>query len=123
MATFLSYTIDMPNVNEDGTIDVIDLQSCLLDYPFNWQYKIYEPFQSNKDRLTNMLFGRSDVDVTFTKRFAHYLKSRENLYEEASKKYLNMVQSILESDFSTYDKEKLVREIDLLLNRLYPYST
>lgn len=118
----ISYTIDMPHVNSDGTIDVIDLQSCFCDYPFTWQYKIYDSFQSNQKRLLNMLFGRDTVEVAFTERFSHYLENRKLLYEEASQKYFNIVQSILNADFSSYSKKKLIQEIDLALNMLYPYT-
>ena len=56
MARNLRSRIDMPYVNEDGTIEVIDTD-FISDYPFTWQYKLYETFEENMKRLHSVLYS------------------------------------------------------------------
>lgn len=122
MANSLVIQIDMIPINEDGTIEIFDRPFISGEYPFPFQYKLYLPFEENEKEILRILFGKRKVAFEYGPRLGKYLENRKALYEEARTKYLSMVSDIENSDFRPFTKMKLIREIDLELNRLYPYT-
>lgn len=114
--------IDMVHVNEDGTIEVIDMPSW-TEFPFTFQYKLYLTFEENLQTLFQLLFSIPPENYELSSRFHKYVENRKELYEEVSKEYLPIVSSITQSKMSPQTKRNLINELDLKLNQLYPYET
>ena len=122
MTNNLVYRVDMIDVNEDGTIEIIDIPGFSREYPFTFQYKLYLTFEENEERIRQLLFYNSAIKFDYTPRFLKYLENRRLLYEKVSRKYLPLVCTIMHSDFSEFSKSKIIQRIELELNRLYPYK-
>ena len=121
MANNLRYRIDMPFVNEDGTIEVVDTD-YISDYPFTFQYRLYETEEENMKRLFSMLYSVYPEKYELTPRFRAYVDDRKALFEDV-KDYRNVVEEIKCSKNFTHEKTAMIREIDKVLNILYPYES
>lgn len=114
--------IDLVHINENGTVEIIDLADFYFEYPHTWQYKLYKTFDENVASILGVLYQNSKMPYSFTKRFENYLTDRQSLYNEVASKYLPLVTAISNSDFSELKKRHMLIEIDLELNRIYPYN-
>ena len=121
MANDLRYRIDMPQVNEDGTIEVIDTD-FINDFPFTFQYKLYETVEENMKRLFSILYSIYPEHYELTSRFKAYVENRAELFEKAQD-FLPTINCIKTSKLTDYDKRRMIKKIDLMLNELYPYKT
>lgn len=114
--------IDMPHVNEDGTIEIIDIPSW-TEFSFTFQYKLYLPFEENLKAIFQRLFSIPPENYELSDRFSKYVENRKSLYEEVAKDYLPRINKITTSkNLSIQEKKELIKNIDLELNRLYPYE-
>ncbi len=114
--------IDMLHVNDDGTIELIDVANNWPEYPIRWRYKLYYDFNKNKNRLFESFHFNSNCEFKISKRFYIYLEDRAILFNEVYNNYQPMINSILNSDFSKEGKKAMIEIIDLELNKIYPYS-
>ena len=121
MANSLRYRIDMPYVNEDGTIEVIDTD-FIADYPFTWQYKLYETEEENMKRLLSVLYSIYPETYELTPRFRAYVDDRKALYDKVED-YRKIVEEIKCSNNFEFEKKVLIKSIDEFLSKLYPYPT
>ena len=121
MANILRYRIDMPYVNDDGTIEVIDTD-LIADYPFTWQYKLYETEEENMKRLFSILYSVYPEKYELTPRFQAYVDNRKALFDKVQD-YRNIVEEIKCSKNFEFDKKIMIKTIDEILNKLYPYHT
>lgn len=121
MSTHTLRNIDIVHINENGTVDILDLADSYFEYPHTWQYKLYNTFEENVLSMLSILYQENSLPYSFTKRFKDYLDERQSLYSEVVAKYLPIVSAICNSDFSEYLKKSMLNEIDFELNRLYPY--
>lgn len=114
--------IDMPHVNEDGTIEIIDIPSW-TEFSFTFQYKLYLTFEENLQNIFQRLFSIPPENYELSNRFLKYIENRKKLYEEVSKEYLPRINKIMQSPkLSIQEKNKLIKNIDLEINLLYPYE-
>ena len=120
MANNLRYRIDMPYVNEDGTIEVIDTD-FISDYPFTWQYKLYETFEENMKRLLSLLYSIYPEEYELTPRFQAYVNNRRVLFNQVQD-YRKIVEEIQCSKNYDFEKKAMIKNIDMVLNKLYPYK-
>lgn len=122
MANSLVVQIDMLPINDDGTIEIFDRPFISGEYPFPFQYKLYLPFEENEKEILRIIFGKRKAAFEYGPRLSKYLENRKALYEEVHEKYFTLVSGIEDSEFRPFTKMKLIREIDLELNRIYPYA-
>lgn len=120
MARDIRYRIDMPYVNDDGTIEVIDTD-FISDYPFTWQYRLYETFEENMKRLLSILYSVYPENFELTPRFQRYVDDRVKLFDKVSD-YRTVVEEINSSKLPPHEKKEAIRKIDQVLNILYPYK-
>ena len=116
---YLRYRIDMPHVNEDGTIEVLDTD-FISDYSFTFQYKLYETVEENMRRLFNMLYSVFPEKYELTERFQKYVEERKSHYDEVQV-YRKVVDEIQQSRNFAFEKQEMIKKIDTILNKLYPY--
>ncbi len=120
MARNLRYRIDMPYVNEDGTIEVIDTD-FISDYPYTWQYRLYETYEENMKRLHSVLYSVYPEKYELTPRFQRYVDDRMQYFDKV-KDYRTVVDEIKSSKLPEHEKKEAIRKVDQVLNILYPYK-
>ena len=120
MTNNLGYKIDMPCINNDGTVEVMDANP-FSSHPFVWRYKLYDSYEKNMKSLLSLLFSIYPEKYEFTPRLAAYIANRRKLYETAQQ-YIPLIQEIKNSNFPLNYKTKLLNSVDEALNALYPYS-
>ena len=120
MAMILRHRIDMLFVNDDGTIEVIDTDT-ISDYPFTFQYRLYETYEENMQRLLRILFSMCPEKYELTPRFQEYVDNRMALFDKV-RDYRNVVDEIKCSNNFEFEKKSMIRSVDQLLNKLYPYK-
>lgn len=112
--------IDMTHVNEDGTIEIIDIPSW-TEFSFTFQYKLYLSFEENLANIFQLLFSIPPENYELSARFQKYIEDRKKIYPEVSKEYLPIVNGITQSKMSPHTKKLLINKIDLELNQLYNF--
>ena len=122
MAYISNRKIDFVNIDENGMLYVFDINDFVFEDPFPWRYKLYYPFEENEKSLLSILYDDITLEYKLSNRFKKYIENRKALYDEVSKKYLPMVNFILNSDFPQLTQKKLIEIIDINLNKLYPYD-
>lgn len=115
------FKLDMCAVNDDGSIEITDLPFLGREYPFNFRYKLYLPFEENENEILNTLYKVPPEKFVYTPRFERYLNNRKSLYDEVCKKYLPLIEAIQNVDFPKSTKDFFIENIDLELSRIYPY--
>lgn len=122
MTNILVSRVDIFELNENGTIDVMTSTAFLNEYPLTFQYKLYLTFGENEKNFLKMIFGDISVQYSYSANLQKYFENRRALYDEVSRKYYPLVFQIMTSSFSERAKNDIIRTIDLELNRLYPYE-
>ncbi len=123
MNNISNLVIDMVYINDDGTVELIDITSGnWIEHSIRWRYKLYYDFSENQNRLFEAFNCNSVINFKASKRFHLYLEDRKLLFKEVSNNYLPMINSVLNSDLSEKGKKDIINLIDIELNKKYPYS-